>query len=141
MQDTWAAYIVLQRLTYIQFPQSQAIPEVPKDWLRKTLPDTPLRQWMLAKIHPLFPDQLPDDEDNDGQPVLPLLTTEYVTEVKRVAFGGWESKRFGEGSVLIPTFASVPPNGKSRAFVVTMANRDAGTQAWQAAMADPAAWH
>ena len=140
-QDPWAAYIVLQRLTYVQFPQSQAIPKVPKDWLRKTLPDTPLRQWMLAKIHPLFPDQLPDDEDNDGQPVLPLLTTEYVTEVKRVAFGGWESKRFGEGSVLIPTFTSVPPNGESRALVVVMANRDAGTQAWQAAMADPAAWH
>jgi hypothetical protein len=139
-QDPWAAYIVLQRLIYVQFPQSQAIPKVPKDWLRNTLPDTPLRQWMLAKIHPLFPDQLPDDEDNDGQPVLPLLTTEYVTEVKHVAFGGWKSEHFGEGSVRIPIFTYEEPSGNSRAFVVVKANGKVGTQAWQTAMANPAAW-
>jgi len=140
MQDPWADYIVLQRLRYVQFPQSQVIPKVPKDWLRKNLPDTPLRRWMIAKIHPLFPDELPSDEDNDGQPVLPLLTDEYVIEVKRVAFGGWENKRFGKGSVRIPTFVSAERNGNSRAVVVVKANGKAGTRAWQAAMADPAAW-
>lgn len=140
MQDTWAAYIVLQRLIYMQFPQSRAIPKVPKDWLQKKLPSTPLRRWMIAKIHPLFPDKLPGGEDNDGQPVLPLLSDEYVIEVKRVAFGGWKSKRFGKDSVRIPTFVSAERNGNSRALVVVKANGKVGTQAWQSAMADPAAW-
>ena len=79
------------------------------------------------------------DDDNDGQPVLPLLTTEYVAEVKRVAFGGWKSERFGEGSVRIPTFASVPQNGENRSPVVVKANQDTDTRARQPAMADPAA--
>ena len=140
LQDSWADYIVLQRLRYVQFPQSQAIPKVPKNWLRKNLPDTPLRRWMIAKIHPLFPDKLPSDKDNDGQPVLPLLTDEYIIEVKRVAFGGWKSKRFGKGLVRIPTFVSAERNGNSRAVVVVKANGKAGTQAWQEAMTDPAAW-
>ena len=95
---------------------------------------------MLAKIHPLFPDELPGDEDRDGQPVLPLLSDEYVIKVKRVAFGGWKSKRFGKGSVRIPIFVSADRNGNSRAVVVVKANEKVGTQAWQAAMADPAAW-
>jgi hypothetical protein len=135
LQDPWADYIVLQQLHYVQFPQSQAIPKVPKNWLRKNLPDTPLRQWMLTKIHPLFPDKLPGGEDNDGQPVLPLLSDEYVIEVKRVAFGGWKSKRFGKGSVRFPTFVSAEQNGNSRVVVVVKANGKVGTQAWQAAMA------
>jgi len=141
LQDPWADYIVLQRLCYVQFPQSQTVPKVPKDWLRKKLPDTPLRQWMVAKIHPLFPDKLPGDEDNDGQPVLPLLTNDYVTEVKRVVFGGWKRVRFGNTFTRIPTFVATRQNGESRALVVVKANGKVGTQAWQAAMADLAAWH
>lgn len=96
---------------------------------------------MLDKIHPLFPEQLPGDADFDGQPVLPLLTAEYVTEMNRVKFGGWKSVRFGDGQVRIPVFAPADENGKSRSLVVAKANGDAGTKAWQAAMADPAAWH
>ena len=78
--------------------------------------------------------------DNDGQPVPPLLTGEYVTEVTRVALGGCSAGRFGEGSVRIPTFASEPQNGESRTRVAVRANRDADTQAWQVATAHPAAW-
>jgi hypothetical protein len=102
LQDPWAAYIVLKRLIYVQIPERLATPQVPKEWLHKALPDTPLKQWMIEKIHPLFPDKLPGAFDYDGQPVLPLLTNDYVTKVKRVAFGGWKSERFGEGSVRIP---------------------------------------
>jgi len=141
LQDPWAAYIVLQRLAYVQFPERQAVPKTPKNWMREELPDTPLRQWMLDKIHPLFPDRLPGDADFDGQPVLPLLTTEYATEVNRVKFGGWKNVRFGDGQVQIPVFAPAREDGKSRALVVTKANGDVGTKAWQAAMADPAAWN
>jgi hypothetical protein len=139
-QDPWACYIVLARLVYVQFPFRQAPPRVPKEFLATELPDMPLRQWMLDKVHPLFPKVYPGGEDHDAQPVLPLLTDTYVAAVKRVKFGGWKKAPFGDGHVEVPSFADAEERDPSRAWVVMQARQAEGTTAWQAAMADPVAW-
>jgi hypothetical protein len=124
--DGWAAYIVLERMRLVQFPPFRCDPVVPRSRL-KTLPDTPLRSWMLDK-------ELPRDQgaarDADAPPLVSIVRPDYVLETTRVSFGGWMRK---EGH-LLPALKDDP---HGTALVVTCGDRRVASQAWWDAMTDP----
>lgn len=132
--DSWAAYIVLQRLRLVQFPAwatgKFAAPVVPKARLYE-LPESELRQWMIDKQMATNP--LPDDRDADAPPAIALMRDDYVQEVKRVSFSHWVTRNNREQ----PAFKE-DENGT--ALVVTKASRRVATEEWWRAMNNPAAW-
>lgn len=73
--------MILQKVRFIQF-SSDATPYIPKSRLA-TLPDTPIRQWMLDKDHPF--NELPGDMDADGSPAISVMRRDYVLKAKRVS--------------------------------------------------------
>ena len=65
-------------------------PVVPKSRIKSELPQKlPLFRWMYKKHHPSNP--LPDGHDYDGQPAIPLVRPDYITEVKRWRVKGIDS--------------------------------------------------
>jgi hypothetical protein len=132
--DPWAAYIVLQRLKLVQFPAvatgKHAAPVVPKPRLYE-LPESDLRQWMIAKQGPTG--TLPDDRDVDAPPAIALMRGDYVQEVKTVSFSHWITRKEREQ----PAFKDDP---EGTAIVVTKASRTVATEEWWRAMKNPAAW-
>lgn len=126
--DPWASYITLVKLRLVQFPANHAMPLVPRSCFRR-LPPTELTRWLIDKQHPHVN---PNGEiwgEGDGQPVIPLIRPDYVLEAKRVS-----SDRFDDRG--IPVHRDDPAG---RGIVVTHASQEIATEAWWAAMSDPAA--
>ncbi|MGD9137995.1 MAG: hypothetical protein PVH42_14605, partial [Desulfobacterales bacterium] len=137
--DPWACYILLEKLDWVILGKvfKSGAPEVTKEWIRDSLPDTPLRQWMIDKVHPVFPDRYPGNHDWDGHPVCHLLTDAYAVEYKKVSFDGWYDRKFAGMDIQLPKFKD-DANGNN--WVITKANRKVGSEAWRAAMSNPDAW-
>ena len=127
--DGWASYIVLERMRLVQFAGNEFLPYVPKSRLN-TLPDTPLRQWMIAKDHP---NGLPGEQDGDGAPAISVVRPDFVTGTRRVSFGGWVTRR----GFTVPVYRD-DPNG--RALIVTSASTAVATDEWWRALSNPAAY-
>jgi hypothetical protein len=132
--DPWAAYIVLCRLTLVQFPTWQADPEVPKKKLFE-LPDSDFRKWMIEKRHP---NGSPGGRDADAPPAIALIRQDYVRRAKKVSFSRWmEIDMFAGGVRKVPAFKN-DPGGKT--IVVTDASKRIATEEWWRAMKNPSAW-
>ncbi|MDQ3732248.1 MAG: hypothetical protein M3329_09900 [Pseudomonadota bacterium] len=134
--DPWAASVVLQKLSLVQFPPWEADPHVPKSKLIE-LPDTPFRRWMINKQHSYWKTptgQLqPGSSDGDAPPVISAMRKDYVMQAKRVSFRRWTTKHGHQ----LPVFKK-DPNGK--ALVVTCADRRVATEEWWRALKNPAAY-
>lgn len=133
--DGWAAYIVLEKLRYEQFPVDQGLPRVPKSRLRGSeIPDCELKRFMVDKFQQLPPLHL----DGDVPPAISVVVAGYVRRAKHVAFGGWVPvKTWGNGHPQVPQFKDDP---QGRALVVTAASATRGTQEWWRALSDPDAY-
>ncbi len=130
--DAWAAYIVLERLRYVQFPAGCGPASVPKARLRQ-LPDTELRQWMIEKHHPT--NGLPAEQDADGPPAISLVRPDYVLEVRPIAFSHFLEAR---GNPTVPVFRA---GGTGRATVVTHVSSELATAEFWRVLGNPAAYH
>lgn len=127
--DPWAAYIALQKLRLVQFPIDPALyPRMTREWIRANLPDNEARKHMLALTL-----DVGNGGDGDGMPAVSMLRADYVTTVRRVAFGGWKTSDGHE----VPTL-TVDPNGPM--IQVTGVSREAAEQEYQRAFTSPAAW-
>jgi len=135
--DGWAAYIVLQRMRYVQFPAGQAVPRVPKTRLAGVeLPDNELKRFMVDKDQQGV--SLPGNGDVDVQPVISLMRPDYAIATRRVSFSHWiEATSWGNGYAKVPAFEDDPTG---RAMVVTRADRDVATDEWWRALSSPAAY-
>jgi hypothetical protein len=136
--DGWASYIVLQRLTYVQFQPMFHPPQVPKRRFR-SLPPSELRDWLIAKEAPYS--NLPNGEDIDGGPAISVMRPDYVLEARRVAFCHWLSKDVRSipkhDVVHFPAFKNDPDG---RAIVVTRASTAVATREFWRAFRDPRVW-
>lgn len=135
--DAWAAFVVLQKLSLVQFPAWQAEPHVPKSKLTE-LPDTALRRWMISKQHSHWKTptgQLqPGSSDGDAPPAISMMRKDYVMQASRVSFRRWTINHGHE----LPVFKK-DPNG--RALVVTCADGRVATEEWWRALKNPAAYN
>lgn len=128
--DPWSAYIVLQRLSLVQFPVMMAPPFVPKQRLASDLPESALRNWMIKKqLHTDV--NAPGDYDGDGPPAIAVMRSDYVVETKRVSFSHWERLADDVDPHEIPVFKD-DPQGKT--IVVTKANAAVATEEWWRAL-------
>ena len=126
--DPWATYIVTTQFRYVQFPTYHWPPTVRKPELRRRLPESPLKEWMVEIQHPS--NELPDGADNDGQPVVPLVQQNFVKQTVRCAVAG----RFDDVCV----FREATDGNIT---VVTDADgHGVGREAFFAALTDPAAY-
>ena len=149
--DRWAAQIVVERLRVVIFPEVANLDfaaRVPKARLPE-LPETPLREWMIAKHHPS--NDLPSERDADGQPAISLVRPDYCRAARRVVLdptttGTRAASHGGTASVARPAGApadTVPlyaddPYGRS--LLVTDVDVDVATQAFFRALSNPAAY-
>jgi hypothetical protein len=127
--DGWASYIVLEKLRLVQFTAGEFLPHVPK-WRLSTLPDTPLRQWMIAKERP---NGLPGEQDGDGSSAVSVMKPDFVGGTRRVSFGGWVTRR----GYTVPTYRD---DADGRALIVTSASAAVATDEWWRALSNPAAY-
>ena len=130
--DPWAAYIVVERLRYVQFPGGCGPARVPKARLRE-LPDTELRQWMIEKHHPT--NSLPAEQDADGPPAISLVRPDYVLGMRPIAFSHFQEAR---GNRSVPVFRV---GGTGRATVVIDVSSEVATAEFWRALGNPAAYH
>lgn len=149
-KPAWLNYVImfLQKTPFIQFPYAatpyvpkswrpfipffyDATPYVPKSWIA-TLPDTPLRQWMIDKKLPFG--NLPGNFDADGPAAITVTRGDYVLKVQGVSFDHWTTI----GGHETPIFRKDPD---SRAVAVKMARKDVATDEWWRALTNPAAYH
>lgn len=152
--DPWAGYIVLKKLRLVQFPagslkpawqdymvmflhklrlikfSADATPYVPKSRLA-TLPDTPLREWMIDKKH--YVSDMPGDMDADAPPAISLMRGDYVLRLQGISFSHWGAK---DGH-RVPFYREDP---HSNAAIVEMARKDLATKEWWRALKNPAAY-
>jgi hypothetical protein len=125
--DPWAATTVATTTQLVAFPTLGDLcdPKVSKEWIRKSVPNSPMKELMSAKYHE--PTGLPDGRDADGPPAVPLVTGEYVREAKRVRVDGFTSKH---DHSWIPTYRD-DPNGDI--WVVVTAEGAIATREWRRA--------
>jgi hypothetical protein len=98
-------------------------PVVAKSRIKSELPsELPLFRWMYKKHHPSNP--APDGHDYDGQPAIPLITPDYITEVKR-----WRVERIDNNGELI---LMEDPQGPI--FEALQANQEVATEEFWRAM-------
>ncbi len=117
--DSWATYIVTTKFRYVHFPTYYWPPIIRKQELKRRLPDSVLEEWLVEKQHPS--NALPDGADNDGQPVVPLVRPDYVTESTNAVVESYERGvcRFEEcaaGNVTIVRNADGHGVGRSAVF-------------------------
>lgn len=133
--DAWAAYIVLKKLSLVQFPSGQAAPRVRKSRLRE-LPDTKLRQWMIDKQHSYWKTRdgqlQPGSSDADAPPAISVMRKDYALRAKRVSFSHWSDADHA------PPILKDDPEGRS--LVVTCACKDVATKEWWRALKNPTAY-
>ncbi len=132
----WAAYIVLQRLRYVQFPAWQGPASVPKARFYE-LPDTEFRRWLIEKDAPYA--NLPAGKDQDGQPAITILRPDYILEGKSVSFSHWITAPQTAWQLRgrVPVFKKDP---RGRALVINKASSAVATAEFWRAMNNPAAW-
>ncbi len=126
--DGWAAYIVLQKFRYVQFPSPHSPPEVTKSRLAGTeIPENELKRFMVDKDQQGV--DLPGDIDGDGPAPISLMRPDYVITTKRVSFSHWIDipNSFGNPFMKVPAFKD-DPNGS--ALVVTSASESIATEEW-----------
>lgn len=128
--DIWASFIVLERLKYVQFPESNNLStaaSVPKSKLAE-LPDCEFRQWMIEKHHP--ENGGPWEHDADGQPAIPLMRPDYCIEAKYVSFRCFQNE--------VPVFRNA---SSSNAILVTKMDSKVATEEFWRAVKNPKAYH
>ena len=106
---------------------NSAAPKVDKLSLNK-LPDTELRRFMIEKDSPHV--ELPGGHDFDAAPAIPLITSDYVREIRRFRYAGRDER----GLPKLKKAAS------GNIWRVTQASPDMATQAWWQAMTNTASW-
>lgn len=129
--DLWAARIVLERLTFVIFPESAALETaacVPKARLYE-LPESELRAWMIRKEHPH--NELPAERDCDGQPAIALMRPEYCLEIVHVHATG-ETDNTG-----VPLFKQT---SDGNALLVTLVDQGVATDEFFRALRNPRAY-
>jgi hypothetical protein len=143
--DPWAAYIVLEKMRLVQFPAwktggERGAPSVPKERLA-TLPPSKLREWMIAKDHPVG---LPGERDADAPPAIFMLRPDYAvrskhlkhaikfglpkiqrSQTQRVSFSHWTRRDLND--VDVPAF-KYDPNGST--LVIRYADKEVATGEW-----------
>ena len=141
--DGWAAYIVLERFRYVQFPVRGVLsnsikPRVPKARLAGSeIPENELKRFMVDKDQQGV--DLPGDIDGDAPPAIALMRPDYVSTVKRVSFSHWIDipNSFGNPFMKVPAFKEDPDG---TALVVTSASESIATDEWWRALSDPGAY-
>jgi hypothetical protein len=134
--DPWAAYIILNRFTMVQFQERTPhkrfaySPIVEKERLYE-LPDTPLRKWMINKQHP---NGAPRHYDADAPPAISVMRCDYSIWIRSVEFSHWRTL----SGRAIPAFK---PTSRSKTWVVEKADRQIATQEWWRALKNPKAYH
>ena len=136
--DGWAAYVVLRRTRYVQFPAGISPARVPKARFR-SLPDSPLREWLIRKEAPYS--GLPAGIDVDGAPAISLMRQDYVESTRPAEFAHWRSRATsaipGRESVEYPLLRFTDDGPLT---VVTRARAGVATVEFWRAIRDPAAW-
>lgn len=128
--DGWAAYIVLEKLRLVQFTvDSNPFASVPKDRLQNELPASPMREFMLG----IKPDVVAPAGDADGPPAISIMRNDYVLELKRVSFEGWNTVDGHE----VPMFKDDP---QGRALVATRVDARIATEEWWRALKNRSLW-
>jgi inosine-uridine nucleoside N-ribohydrolase len=131
--DSWAAYIVLQRLPLVYFPLFPdnvlaAIPRLSKQWIATYLPPSPARDHMLSLQLDVANDS---DGDGDGMTAVPLMAPQYVRAVQRASFGGWLDVGRNGVSRFVPLLR---PDENGSALVVTHTDGHAASLEYQRAL-------
>jgi hypothetical protein len=120
MTDPWAAYVALQKLRLVQFTAWLAPPSVPKTQLR-ALPETPLRDWMIAKDHPHM--RMAKDLDVDTTAPIAIMREDWARQIKHVSFDSWITVEDRS----VPSFRR---DSNGRAIVITEASQNVATEEW-----------
>ena len=124
--DGWASVTAFQKLRMVRYysvhhNSIEYDPEVPKERLKREIPECPLKPEMVAKDHPH--NVLPDERDVDCVPGIHFMRDDYVLESRRQSFSHTDKK---EGHI-IPVLKD-DPDGNT--VFVTKMNRSVATEEW-----------
>lgn len=139
LMDSWAAYIVLRQVRYVQFPAGISPPRVPKRRFQR-LPPTEFRQGLIDKRTPYAGPK--EETDVDAAPAISLMRPDYVVRARRVAFSHWVARAVrnipGRSTAEYPVFK---PDPAGTAWVVTRARDGIATREFWRGLRNPKAWH
>ena len=128
--DGWGNAVAAKFLRITMFPidipsMEESAPRAPKVDIAASLPASPLRDLMFAKVHPGNP--LPGDIDADGPTAVFIINPAIVKNSVRKKVTGTTTINFGGVTHTIPVLSN-DPNGN--VTVVTSVDQPLATRVW-----------